>query len=53
MNATEINLTRKLRLLIDLQEIDLTVAEAELYGIDSMDILEDDFFNEKGETSYE
>lgn len=53
MNATEINLTRKLRLLIDLQEIDLTEAEAELYGIDSIDTLEADFFDEKGELNYE
>lgn len=53
MNAIELNLTRKLRLLIDLQEIALTEAEAELYGIDSMDMLEDDLFNEKGELNYE
>jgi len=53
MNTTEISLTRKLRELIDLQEVALTDAEAELYGIDSLEDLSDDFINERGEMIYE
>lgn len=53
MNAIEISLTRKLRQLIDLQEVELSEAEAELYGIDLLDTISDDFIYEKGELIHE
>ncbi len=53
MNAIEISLTRKLRQLLDLQEVELTEAEAELYGVDYADSDADEYFNEKGELIYE
>lgn len=53
MNATEISLTRKLRQLIELQEVELSAAEAELYGVDYADTNADEYFNEKGELIYE
>lgn len=53
MNAIEISLTRKLRQLIDLQEVELSEAEAELYGVDYVDSYPDEYFNEKGELIYE
>jgi hypothetical protein len=53
MNAIEISLTRKLRQLIDLQEVELSEAEAELYGVDYADNFADEYFNKKGELIYE
>jgi hypothetical protein len=44
MNSTvEISLTRKLRELIELQEVALSAEEAGLYDIQGADLLEPDF----------
>lgn len=46
-STVEISLTRKLRELIDLQEVALSAEEAELYDIQGTDLLETDYLTLK------